>query len=1239
MSVTLAFAASTGSLGIFEKKELNHAPATTEHVPDEILVKFKPGAREDAINKINSDYRTSDKSTLLSGTKVLKISSNKTVEEMVEAYSSLPEVEYAEPNYIAHAFMVPDDPLYSYQWHLDNDVYGGIHMEPAWDISTGSGVVVAVLDTGVAYENYGIYCQAPDLAGTTFVSGYDFVNGDAHPNDDEGHGTHVAGTVAQTTNNYYGVAGVAFDCSIMPVKVLNETGYGAYSGIANGIYYATDNGADVISMSLGGPTPSPTLEDAVAYAYNNGVTVVAAVGNEYQHGNPPQYPAAYDDYIIAVGATRYDEIRSYYSNTGSYLDLTAPGGDITVDQNSDGYGDGVLQQTFSGGDPCDFGLWFFQGTSMATPHVSGVAALLIANGVTGPDNVRNRLESTAEDKGTPGWDEEYGWGIVDAYAALLPDLPFTIRVYRTGTGELDIEPFKYYTKGVLPSEWIASWPAESLKAGAVAIKTYAWNWTDQGSHGHNNERAHVCDGPHCQAYEKQPRTAATDNAVEDTWLAGMTKHGEIFESQYWDGRAVVDTGGSRLRIREEPGTSSEIIGYSDDGDELCVLSNGLKEKDGYYWFFIKTGGITEWNPASYITGWVAGGSVDGVDEYVFSYWSGQCIVKYRDRMTQWGSKYWANQGENFQWILRYFYSYVYPDFDPGIKFEFFDITPPSPKFNIGDRVQATADPCLRVRTEAWINNDNPTDNVIWCAPKGSTGTVVYDDPEPQSSHSYIWWKIEYDAGYTGWSAQDWLEKISEECEGTDTSCGIYPNCENCNDYDGCYAYGNGCEERNYYCYSNEVGCEYTYSNRHTDYYDDWEYYCKGDEVWKHRLFHDFSCDGGSCTDHTSWVDDQLVENCNDYDGWYCNGDIREYRDYYCSGGSCTYTATSSENCNDYDGCYAYGDGCEDRDYYCSGGSCDYTYSNRHTDYYDDWEYYCKGDEVWKHRQFHDFYCEAGNCTDHTSWANETFVENCGDSDGWVDTGNTRWIEDPGNECKEKEQKEQEYHDYTCSGGSCDYCVTDTRWIDTGNTRNKDDGTICGCTANNTLKRCYVGICSDTGICNSTMCGADADCDGKKPGESCDTNKKCNSNCKCQSPEVIFNTEQPKNPYPSIFGTHNGTITPNQTITVSKMYTYPCQGTGGHSASVAFYNSTTKEEIANGTWNGYQGAGDYHHIEFDVPFTLQENETYNYTIRTGSCPQIFHNKTLATANGWINCTKFTDANGKEYTDWIPAIRLE
>jgi serine protease len=425
MSVTVALAdvnkdtqpdKTYGGLQIFEK-ELS-TTVGDEYVPDEFIVKFKPEVGKKKIDKINLGHGTSIKRA---GSHFMRLNvpKGKTVAQMVKAYSRNPNVEYAEPNYIAHASMVPNDPFYNpYQWHLDNNVYGGINVEDAWDISTGTGVIVAVIDTGVAYENYDGYIIAPDLANTCFVGGYDFVNNDAHPNDDNSHGTHVAGTVAQSTNNNIGVAGVAFNAKIMPIKVLNQDGSGTYADVAAGIRWAADNDAKVISMSLGGRSSSTTLEEAVAHAYSKGVTIVAAAGNTRYY---IAYPAAYDDYVIAVGATRYDETRASYSGTGNSLDIMAPGGDTSVDQNGDGYADGVLQNTF---DPntknvTDFSYWFFQGTSMATPHVAGVAAMIIARGVSNPDDVRAILQSTAEDKGTASWDRYYGWGIVDAYAALL----------------------------------------------------------------------------------------------------------------------------------------------------------------------------------------------------------------------------------------------------------------------------------------------------------------------------------------------------------------------------------------------------------------------------------------------------------------------------------------------------------------------------------------------------------------------------------------------------------------------------------------------------------------------------------------------------------------------------------------------------------------------------------------------------------------------------------------------------
>ena len=382
------------SAGIVTVSRVNRA----EHRTDEIIVRFKGSDRFVRV----SNARGEDIDTLLA------------------RYNNRPDVIYAEPNYIAHAFFVPNDRYYSYQWNFDNNVSGGIHMEDAWEISDGSGIIIAVIDTGVAYENYSQgfsdYYLAPDLASTLFVQGYDFVNNDTHPNDDEGHGTHVTGTIAQSTNNNAGVAGIAYGASIMPIKVLGSSGSGSYADIADGVRYAADNGAHIINLSLGGPVTTTYLEEALAYAYGKGVIIVAAAGNNGT--NSIAYPAAHDEYVIAVGATRFDETRAPYSDYGSSLDIMAPGGDTTVDQNGDGYGDGILQQTF-GRITSRFGYYFYSGTSMASPHVAAVAALVMSHGnATTPLDVREALESTAKDLGAPGRDNLHGYGLLDAVASL-----------------------------------------------------------------------------------------------------------------------------------------------------------------------------------------------------------------------------------------------------------------------------------------------------------------------------------------------------------------------------------------------------------------------------------------------------------------------------------------------------------------------------------------------------------------------------------------------------------------------------------------------------------------------------------------------------------------------------------------------------------------------------------------------------------------------------------------------------
>jgi serine protease len=308
----------------------------------------------------------------------------------------------AEPDAQHRGF--PNDPLYKHQWHLQQ-----IHAQQTWKASQGDGVIVAVIDTGVA--------RVPDLAQTEIVPGWNFVNNTADATDDHGHGTHVAGTIAQSTNNGIGVAGVAFHAKIMPIKVLSARGSGSVSGIAEGIRFAADHGAKVINMSLGGPLASSVLSKAVKYAHDKGVTVVCAAGNDGR--GKVSYPAAYPG-AIAVAATQFDETTTFYSNWGKEIDIAAPGGNTRVDQNGDGMMDGVLQNTVVPGDTARNDYLLFMGTSMASPHVAGVAALVVASGVTDPDAVEKVLKDSARAPKAKPDDgaNRYGAGIVDAQAAV-----------------------------------------------------------------------------------------------------------------------------------------------------------------------------------------------------------------------------------------------------------------------------------------------------------------------------------------------------------------------------------------------------------------------------------------------------------------------------------------------------------------------------------------------------------------------------------------------------------------------------------------------------------------------------------------------------------------------------------------------------------------------------------------------------------------------------------------------------
>ena len=297
-----------------------------------------------------------------------------------------PAVVYAEPNYQRKLARVPNDAVYPQQWALPV-----IQAPEAWDITTGGAIVVAVVDTGVDRSH-------PDLADKV-LPGYNVFAGNNDANDDNGHGTAVAGLIAAHGNNGAGIAGLCWGCQILPVKALSSGGMGNDAGVAEGIRWAADNGARVINLSLGGSDESQTLHEAVQYALDKGIVVVAASGNERATDNKPNYPAAYPE-VVAVGATAPGDGLTGFSNTGDYVDLAAPGVGLWTTLPGDSYG-----------PP--------NGTSFSSPYVAGAAALVLTlRSDLGWYDVGCILEATADDRGTPGKDPEYGYGRLNVLRAV-----------------------------------------------------------------------------------------------------------------------------------------------------------------------------------------------------------------------------------------------------------------------------------------------------------------------------------------------------------------------------------------------------------------------------------------------------------------------------------------------------------------------------------------------------------------------------------------------------------------------------------------------------------------------------------------------------------------------------------------------------------------------------------------------------------------------------------------------------
>ncbi len=356
---------------------------------NEVLVHYQPGASSAAIADIELRYQLQRKEYSAALDVYLYKAPSWLPDVLVAALELEPAVAWAEPNYVVGGTLHPNDPDYN----NPGLVYGPqqINAEAGWDVTTGAAsVVVALVDSGVSFAH-------PEFAQTHFLPGYDFVNKDNDPSDDNGHGTHVAGILFAAMNNELGIAGMAPGVSILPVKVLNSSGSGTWVDISNGIIYAVDQGADIISLSIGGPITSQVLQTAVQYAAAHDVLIVTGTGNTGT--NAPFYPAFYPE-TFAVGATDNTGQLWWQSNYGDSVDVVAPGV-------------GVWSTYWTNTNPITYA--YCTGTSMAVPHVSGLAALILS---VRPDlssaDVRELIQQNAVSISQPRPNLYSGWGLINA---------------------------------------------------------------------------------------------------------------------------------------------------------------------------------------------------------------------------------------------------------------------------------------------------------------------------------------------------------------------------------------------------------------------------------------------------------------------------------------------------------------------------------------------------------------------------------------------------------------------------------------------------------------------------------------------------------------------------------------------------------------------------------------------------------------------------------------------------------
>ncbi|MFT9849326.1 S8 family peptidase [Aneurinibacillus sp. REN35] len=362
----------------------HNSKQTSHYMKREVTVKFKTPPAPDNLKQTMTHINGWKKAG--SGTLYIFKSHTMSTDELIAYFNKRQDVRFAEPNYLLLPNATPNDTLYPrYQWNMP-----AIDMEKAWDITKGKpDVIIAVIDTGVDLTH-------PEFQGK-LVSGYNVLNDSNKAQDDNGHGTHVAGIIAAKTNNQQGIAGIAWNNKIMPVKGIGADGSGSSFDIARGIIWAADHGAKVINMSVGNYHPSNVLHDAIKYAFSKNVIMIAASGND--HTNQPSYPAAYPE-VISVAAVDWKGKQAEFSNFGPHIDVSAPGVDIPST---------YIQKDYAS----------LSGTSMACPHVAGLAGLIRSlNSSLSNREVMKIIREATTDAGIKGWDQHYGYGIMDVPRAL-----------------------------------------------------------------------------------------------------------------------------------------------------------------------------------------------------------------------------------------------------------------------------------------------------------------------------------------------------------------------------------------------------------------------------------------------------------------------------------------------------------------------------------------------------------------------------------------------------------------------------------------------------------------------------------------------------------------------------------------------------------------------------------------------------------------------------------------------------